>query len=384
MKVLRLTLILLLFFFFYNSFNSNLVFSEDDKVLVSIGKKYITNKELNAAIDRLPPSMKDIYQTSTSKEDFLRELVRIEVFSKEAKAMGLDKNKSFKDSVERVMKTLLAGEYTKKEIIAKATISDKEAKKFYENNLSEFKEPEKIKASQIAIGLPADGQPDVIAQKEALVKGIQERISKGEDFISLAKEFSEDPFKGEPDYYGKGAFIPEIEDEIFNLDVGQVSPILKVKDALLLIKVFEKIPERTLTFEETKSSIIERLKNDKLIEIFSNKEKELFSKYNVVFHSQDSKESGNIDISGQITKVIHLKGGSINIIVKDEKGSEASVTITPATKILKRDKEGLKPSSAKNIKVGKFTEIIFSGPAMLTYPVQANAKEVFIIENPKK
>lgn len=284
MKNFYLISIFAFFICFFAFSNPQLADSQDTEVLVNIGTESITAKEFMDAIEKLPKSVKERVQTDAGKEDFLRELVRVEVFSKEAKAIGIDKEKDFQDRLSRMIKTLLATEYTKREVIEKASITDEEAKKYYEKNLDDYKIAERIKLSQIALVLPADATPAVVQEKETLIKSIFQRVKDGEDFTKLAKEFTEDPLKGTSKEYTRGALPPEIENDVFNLKVGEISPVLKVRNIFVIFKLDEKIPEEALSFEEAKGVIIEKLQDEKKIKLFESKEKELFSKYNVKIH----------------------------------------------------------------------------------------------------
>lgn len=70
-----------------------------------------------------------------------------------------------------------------------------------------------VNASHILVGNARDAE------------GIMIRLSKGEDFASLAKRFSKCPSKskgGNLGWFGKGDMVPEFEKACFSGNVGDV------------------------------------------------------------------------------------------------------------------------------------------------------------------
>ena len=79
------------------------------------------------------------------------------------------------------------------QIKGKDEVSDAEAEDFYKKNNDQFKSPEKVRASHILVAVPLDATPDVVSEKEKVAKELLERVTKGEDFGKLAKDYSDDP-----------------------------------------------------------------------------------------------------------------------------------------------------------------------------------------------
>ena len=146
-------------------------------------------------------------------------------------------------------------------------ITEADAKKFYDTNTEEFKNPETVKASHILFMVNKDDSEDVAKQKEAAAKKAAARAKKGEDFNKLAKELSEEPGAkesgGDLGFFAKDRMVPEFANAAFSQKPGEISEPVKTQFGWHVIKVTEKKPAGTVPFEEVKDQITTYLKNAK-------------------------------------------------------------------------------------------------------------------------
>ena len=148
----------------------------------------------------------------------------------------------------------------------KITVTEKEGKKYYNENMNLFKEPEKVKVSQIWIKLPPNVEASKKNQARKKIETVQKKIRQGEDFGMLAKTYSEGPSakrEGKLGYFSKGHMPKPFEDAAFSLNVGEVSGIVETKFGYHLIKVTAKKPARTIPYKEVRPMIEQRLKKEK-------------------------------------------------------------------------------------------------------------------------
>lgn len=101
----------------------------------------------------------------------------------------------------------------------------------------------------------------------ALIQDIRQQIVDGASFGELAAEHSEDEsnaiFGGDLDFAGRGRFVPEFEDVLFSLEVGELSEPVVTQFGVHLIKLNE-IQEVDLAslgarFEEIRQEMLEEL-----------------------------------------------------------------------------------------------------------------------------
>jgi len=153
------------------------------------------------------------------------------------------------------------------EVYAKTVVSEKEARIFFENNPQFFKKPEEVKASHILIQVtPEDAGEQKLAARQK-IEEIQKRVAAGEDFVELAKAFSEGPSNvngGDLGYFDRKQMVKPFSDAAFSLEPGQVSDVVETRFGFHLIKVIDKKPKSAYEFENIKQQLVEMLHGRKI------------------------------------------------------------------------------------------------------------------------
>jgi peptidyl-prolyl cis-trans isomerase D len=137
-------------------------------------------------------------------------------------------------------------------------IPEAELKTYYQQNLATYQLPEKVRASHIL--LKTEGKPPEESEKiKAKATDLLLQVRKGADFAELAKKNSEDTVSaangGDLGAFARGAMVPEFEQAAFSLGVGAISDLVKTQYGYHIIKVVEKQPAHTQTFEEVENLI---------------------------------------------------------------------------------------------------------------------------------
>ena len=172
------------------------------------------------------------------------------------------------EKLNTALKTLLQQQrWMQSQIKDGDKITDADAKKFYDSNTEEFKNPETVKASHILFTVNKDDSPEVVKQKEDAAKKAIARAKKGEDFNKLAKELSEEPGAkesgGDLGFFAKDRMVPEFAEAAFSQKPGEISGPVRTQFGWHVIKVTDKKPAGTVPFEEVKEQIIAYLKSAK-------------------------------------------------------------------------------------------------------------------------
>jgi peptidyl-prolyl cis-trans isomerase SurA len=168
-----------------------------------------------------------------------------------------------------------------KEITSHISISDKDVTEFYNANKTSFNFPEpQVHLAQILVSPMPDAnvrnlkndkaQNDEQARRK--MEMLLARLKQGEDFVTLAQNFSEDPTTAPNG--GDLGFVPESALEKANTEIraaiqaapaGQVTPVVKTTEGYRIFKIYSKEPagQRELTDPRVQQNIRETLINRK-------------------------------------------------------------------------------------------------------------------------
>jgi peptidyl-prolyl cis-trans isomerase SurA len=202
-----------------------------------------------------------------TQEEFQKQL--------EARKMTVD------DMKAQLKRDLSITKLFNKEITSHISISDKDVTDFYNANKSSFNFPEpQVHLAQILVSPMPDpnvrnlkndkAQNDEQARKK--MDMLVARLKQGEDFVTLAQNFSEDPTTapngGDLGFVPESALEkanPEIRAAIQTAPAGQVTPVVKTAEGYRVFKIYSKEPagQRELTDPRVQQNIRETLINRK-------------------------------------------------------------------------------------------------------------------------
>ncbi|MCW3786029.1 peptidylprolyl isomerase [Plebeiibacterium sediminum] len=122
-----------------------------------------------------------------------------------------------------------------------------------------------LRTAHIMLMFPPNASADVIEEKKAKIDSIYQLVLKGEDFGSLAQNFSEDrksaTNNGELPWFGSGRMIPEFSEPAFKLDtVGAISEVIRTPYGFHIIKLLEK--RGTKSYDEMEEEITQKISRD--------------------------------------------------------------------------------------------------------------------------
>jgi peptidyl-prolyl cis-trans isomerase D len=169
--------------------------------------------------------------------------------------------------------------------LLRATIQleESELRAYYDANVAEFTEEQQVRARHIL--LTADG-PEAVAAARTRIEDLKRRLGAGEDFASLARQFSQDETTkdrgGELGFFSRGRYNPQLEEAAFAAKPGDlVGPIetdLLSQTGVELIEILDRREGGTADFESVRPRIQSRLLNDRSQAAADNAAKELAAK----------------------------------------------------------------------------------------------------------
>jgi parvulin-like peptidyl-prolyl isomerase len=170
------------------------------------------------------PNFKEQEIPKDRLDAFKQQLGRIYIGERKAKEQGLDKKPAVKLQTILQEARVLAQEYVRESLQAKMKVSDAEVDAYVASH------PE------------LDSDKKQREQADAVLK----RLRNGEDFATLAKEFSIDGSKdkgGDLGWFGPGDMVPEFEKAAYALKPGEISEVVKSKFGYHIIKLEERKTE---------------------------------------------------------------------------------------------------------------------------------------------
>lgn len=187
-------------------------------------------------------------------------------YQKELKNMGIN---------EKFLKFQFARDLANTNLQAKfeedTKISEDEMKKYYEENKDDFY-TDTVTASHILIKtIDDDGNELSESKKKEAKKTAEEALAKvkaGEDFATVAKEYSEDSSAssgGELGTFGRGKMVTEFENAAFAMKAGEISDIVETEYGYHIIKVTDRVDKQE-TYDDVKDKIKSTLASEKYTE----------------------------------------------------------------------------------------------------------------------
>lgn len=244
----------------------------ENKVLATISGVEITENDLNAIIMRYPADKRGMFNSEMGKKQLLEQMISFDLMYKLGNEMKINETEEYKANLAQLEKDLIT-QVTINKILSEVTVTDDDAKKYYENHKNEFEQPATVSAKHILV------------DNEELCLEIKNKIENGEmSFEEAAKQYSTCPSKeqgGNLGVFGRGMMVPEFEEAAFTLDLEKVSEPVQTQFGYHLIKVEAKNEATTSDFETVKNQIIQRLMQENQEKKYLDLIKELEVKYDV-------------------------------------------------------------------------------------------------------
>jgi len=231
------------------------------KELARINDRVITLEEFEQEMEQLPQAAKLQMISEEGRKKFLLDLINRELLLQEAKKKGLDKKKEILLNLEMLKKGLIINALGEELCAGKDEVSDDEVEVYYQEHKEEFI------LEQVWVR-------HILVKTLQEAKEIKKRLYQGEDFITLAKQYSIwQPTKmkgGDLGYIKRGMVHKSFEQAAFALKRrGELSDIVKTEFGYNIILLEDKIGPRQRAFSEVQEEIRNRLRNKKREEILT-------------------------------------------------------------------------------------------------------------------
>ncbi len=240
-------------------------------VLARVGNWTITNDEFNERLQALKKMLPEYdIKDKQSRAMVLEELLRQQLLVEEAEQTGLANDKKIKMAVEEFRRTLIVREAAQR-LTKDITVSEEEAKEFYEKNKDALVEPPKWHVREIVF----DSQEKANAVLIEILKGV--------DFVEMVKQHSIGKSAKDEGDLGFITDVPfsQMANPLLSLEPGDVSNVFKGPEGYYIIKLEEKKGGEPLKYEDIKEEIKKNLLLQKQQQAILNHLEELRQKIKV-------------------------------------------------------------------------------------------------------
>lgn len=223
---------------------------ETDTVAVVNGIPILVS-EMLAEISQLP-KRQQAQMGDQARKQILGRVVNRKLLLQQAKQAKLDTLPTIKAKIERAKEQVLVNSLLNAVVSSNRPqkITDRQLRKYYQENDSLFRQPKRLELSQI-----------VVKTKKTAEK-VKKKLQGGEDFAKLARKhsISQDASRGgDAGYFTRSQLHPNIAKEVFSLNKGEVSDIISFNDNYSIVKVTDIAPASKISFTDNKDKIKQQI-----------------------------------------------------------------------------------------------------------------------------
>jgi peptidyl-prolyl cis-trans isomerase C len=184
---------------------------------------------------------------------------------------------SFEAWKERLRKRLLVEKVIQKDLLIEVSATPQEIKDYYDKHWKEWSHGEEIRARHLLV------------QSEDEAKKIMEQLQNGDDFAVLARLHSVAPeaqYGGDMGYVVRGQLPGYLEEPLFDLEPGTVSPVVKTPYGFHIFQVIEKREAGKPKIEECIERIKQDIQKERLGAAYGSWLARLRSRYNIEINKE--------------------------------------------------------------------------------------------------
>ena len=232
-----------------------------EKILATVGELAVTETEVQEMIGALMQRGQN-FNNPQGIDMIVEQLIGKKLLLMDARKNLYEYNEDFKRDLQKVKEEMLTN-FALQKALEKVNVTDDEVKAYYDENKDSFKKGESVQASHILV------------DTEEKANEILAKITKGEvSFEDAARDNSSCPSSqngGSLGEFTKGQMVPEFDEAVFNMEVGEVKGPVKTQFGFHIIKLTGKTPETLMEFEDVKPSVKEMLMGQKQQKAYESK-----------------------------------------------------------------------------------------------------------------
>jgi peptidyl-prolyl cis-trans isomerase SurA len=155
------------------------------------------------------------------------------------------------------------------EVLGRISVSEDEAKAYYEAHKNEFTTPSSMMIREILVAVPNDPKGLNVGRDEeakAKAEALRARVLKGENFEKVASEASDSSSKSNGGLVGpisKEDLAPALRQVFDQLKVGEISPVVRTQGGYQFFKLESMTETKVLPLAQVRDQIADKVANEK-------------------------------------------------------------------------------------------------------------------------
>ena len=165
---------------------------------------------------------------------------------------------------------MLVNQVQRAEILDKISITDEEARAYYDAHRAEFTSPSEVTLREILLEVKGTDRGVNVAEDDAArdqAQEIRKRLLSGEPFPRLAGEYSAAASKANGGLIGplnSGELAPALRDLLAKMQVGDIMEPIRTQRGYQLLKLESRTEAKLRSFEEARGDIGNKIGEQKL------------------------------------------------------------------------------------------------------------------------
>jgi peptidyl-prolyl cis-trans isomerase C len=215
-----------------------------DAIIAKVNGKAITEGDMKFAEAEIGGDLGTLPET-TKRRVLVEFLIENQLFADQADKLKLGSGANYDERMQYWRRRTLRDVFFDKTF--KDSVSEDEAKKFFDQQVGAMKPREEIRARHI-----------LVQSKDEAVE-VYEKLQHGGDFAALAKEYSKDPGSkdqgGELGFFSRGQMVPKFEEAAFKLKKGEVSEPFETQFGWHVVKIDDRREQPAPSFDAVKDRV---------------------------------------------------------------------------------------------------------------------------------
>lgn len=204
-----------------------------------------------------------------------------------------EENMTLDDLRKSLERQMIVSRVQQNEVLGKVSVSDEEARQYYDSHTSEFTSAQTITLRELLVASAADAGATVASDNQARDKALQirARALAGESFEKLAADLSDSPSRANAGLIGPLSLTdlsPELRTLVEGMKPGDLTELLRTPRGYQILKLETRSVAETVPFEKAREEIGNK--------VFTTKRQEEFQKYLEKLRSEAIIEWKNADL----------------------------------------------------------------------------------------